>query len=61
MTKLESRRRGHSDIVNHFDYHATLMHLYGLDAKDLTLKRNAREESILDGQPGKIIGWLLKV
>jgi len=48
------------DIVNHFDYHATLLHLFGLDAEQLVFKRNGREESLLDGQPGKIITGLLE-
>jgi hypothetical protein len=48
-----------TDIVNHFDYHATLLHLFGLDAQALTFKQNGREESLLDGQPGKIVDGLL--
>ncbi|MCP4170982.1 MAG: DUF1501 domain-containing protein [Fuerstiella sp.] len=48
-----------TDIVNHFDYHATLLHLFGLDAQALTYKQNGREESLLDGQPGKIVQGLL--
>ncbi|WP_166820470.1 DUF1501 domain-containing protein [Thalassoroseus pseudoceratinae] len=49
-----------TDIVNHYDYHATLLHLFGLDARALTFKRNAREESLLDGQPGQLVAGLLK-
>ncbi|MCA9178076.1 MAG: DUF1501 domain-containing protein [Planctomycetales bacterium] len=45
--------------VNHFDYHATLLHLLGLDAEQLVYRRNARDESLLDGQPGKIIHEIL--
>ena len=45
--------------MNHFDYHATLLHLFGLDAQALTYKQNGREESLLDGQPGKIVQGLL--
>ena len=48
-----------TDIVNHFDYHATLLHLFGLDSQALTFKQNGREESLLDGQPGKIVPGLL--
>ena len=62
-THGETDEFGHhavTDIVNHFNYHATLMHLFGLDAKELTFKRNARDESILDGQPGQIIGGMLE-
>lgn len=48
-----------TDIVNHFDYHATLLHLFGLHAEQLTFKRNGREETLLDGQPGQIVSGLL--
>ena len=48
-----------TDIVNHFDYHATLLHLFGLDAQALTFKQNGREESLLDGQPGQVLNGLL--
>ena len=46
-------------IVNHFDYHATLMHLFGFEADHLTFKQNGREQSLLDGQAGKIVHDLL--
>ncbi|MCH1495830.1 MAG: DUF1501 domain-containing protein [Rubripirellula sp.] len=46
-------------IVNHYDYHATLLHLFGLDANKLIYEQNAREQSLLDGQPGKVLGELL--
>jgi len=45
--------------VNHYDYHATLLHLFGIHADQLTYKRNGREETLLDGQPGKIVEGLL--
>ena len=47
------------NVVHHFDYHATLMHLFGIDAERLVFKRNAREESLLDGQAGRIVPELL--
>ena len=47
------------NVVNHFDYHATLLHLFGLSAELLTFKRNTRDESILAGQPGRVIDDLL--
>ena len=50
---------GNADIVNHHDYHATLMHLFGLDPHKLVYLRNAREQSLLDGQPGQIVEKLL--
>lgn len=45
--------------VNHFDYHATLLNLFGLDPDALIFKRNGRAQSLLDGQPGKVIQGLL--
>lgn len=47
------------NVVNHFDYHKTLMHLFGLDAEGVTFKQNGREQTLLDGQPGKIIEGIL--
>jgi len=47
------------DIVNHYDYHATLMHLFGLDPDKVVFERNGREQTLLDGQPGKVIQGLL--
>jgi len=48
------------DVVNHFDWHATLLHLFGMDVKRLTFRRPNGEASLLDGQPGRIISELLK-
>ena len=48
-------------VVNHYDYHATLFHLFGLDAEGLTYTRNAQDKTILDGQAGKIVHDLLDV
>ncbi len=46
-------------IVNHYDYHATLLHLFGLDANRLTYFRNRQEQTLLDSQPGRVIHDLL--
>jgi len=48
-----------TDVVNHYDYHATLLHLFGLDPDKLSYKRNAREQTLLDGQPGRIVEQIL--
>ena len=48
-----------TDIVNHFDYHATLLHLFGLDHQQLTFHRSNRDQTLTDGQPGKIVPGLL--
>ncbi len=47
------------DVVHHFDYHATLLHLFGLDAQQLSFARGVRAESLLDGQEGKVVSELL--
>ena len=48
------------DIVNHFDYHATLMHLFGLDPQQLTFRRPTGAATLLDGQQGEIVKGILK-
>jgi hypothetical protein len=47
------------NVVNHYDYHATLLHLFGIDHTQLTFERNAQKRSLTDGQPGKIVQELL--
>lgn len=47
------------DVVNHFDYHATLLHLFGLDHQELTFHRSNRDQTLTDGQPGQVIKGLL--
>ena len=46
--------------VSHHDFHATLMHLFGIEAKKLTYSRTGPELTILDGQAGKVVKELLK-
>ena len=41
--------------VNHYDYHATLLHLFGLDHTRLAYKRASQEQTLTDGQPGKVV------
>lgn len=48
------------DVVNHYDYHRTLLHLFGLNPEKLTFRRNNREQSLLDGQPGQLVRALLE-
>jgi hypothetical protein len=48
------------DIVNHYDYHATLLHLFGLDAQKLSFIRPGGSGTLLDGQPGRIVNEILK-
>ncbi len=46
-------------MVNHYDYHATLLHLFGFDAKKFAFETNNRSMSLLDNQGGSIIQGLL--
>lgn len=47
------------DVVNHYDYHATLLHLFGLDPAKLVYRHNNQEKTLLDNQPGKLVKKLL--
>lgn len=47
------------NVVNHYDYHATILHLFGLDPNKLTYKRNGREQTLLDNQPARIVEEIL--
>lgn len=51
--------RAVKDVVHHYDYHATLLHLFGFDHRQLTYKRNGLELSLTDNQPARVIrDWL---
>lgn len=47
------------DIVNHYDYHATLLHLFGLDAKKLSYKRNGTDQVLVENPQARIVTELL--
>lgn len=47
------------NIVNHYDYHATLLHLFGLNHEALTYTRNNREQTLTDGQSARIVKELI--
>jgi hypothetical protein len=56
----EFGHRAVRDVVNHYDYHATIMHLFGLDPARCAYHRNGRLETLLDGQPGEVVRGLLR-
>ena len=56
----EFGHRAIRDVVNHYDYHATLLHLFGLDPARLIYHRNGRQETLLDGQPGTVVQGILQ-
>jgi hypothetical protein len=43
------------DVVTHHDLHATLLHLFGLDAHTLIYRRNGQGLNLLDGQKGRVV------
>ncbi len=48
---------GHETIEGHFtaeDFHATVMHLFGLDHKKLVYKHNGLAKSMIDGGPVRV-------
>ena len=50
-----------TDVVNHYDYHATLFHLFGLDPQQVTFTRPNGPSSLIDGQPGQVVASILNV
>jgi hypothetical protein len=49
-----------TDVVNHYDWHATLLHLFGLDHRRLTYTRNGQEVTLTDGQPARVVREILE-
>lgn len=47
------------NVVTHSDYHATLLHLFGLDHEKLVFLRNLQEASLVDKQPARIVTEIL--
>ncbi len=47
------------DVVHHFDYHATLLHLFGFDANRFAFETDNRTMSLLDNQDGSVVHQLL--
>ena len=47
------------DIVHHYDWHATLLHNFGLDHTQLTYKRNGTAATLTDGQEARVVKELL--
>ena len=47
------------NVVNHFDYHATLLHLFGLDQKKLSFKRNGTDQTLVQDPAARIVHDIL--
>jgi hypothetical protein len=48
------------DKVTEHDFHATLLYLFGLDAKRLVYARNGTELTLLDGRDGRVVTDILR-
>ena len=48
-----------ADVVTHNDYHATLLHLFGLDHQTLVYRHNGQELSLVDQQPCRVVREIL--
>lgn len=55
----EFGHRAVSDIVTHADYHATLLHLFGLDPQRLVFTQAGREQTLIDNQQAKVVDKIL--
>jgi len=55
----ELGHRAVKDPVTHSDYHATLLHLFGLDPAKLAFKLNGQPHSLVDGQPARVVRELV--
>jgi hypothetical protein len=47
------------NVVNHYDYHATLLHLFGLDPKSLVYKRNGIDQALITDERARVVSELL--
>jgi hypothetical protein len=47
------------DVVNHYDFHATLLHLFGLDPEELVYKRNGQDQGLIMNEEAKLVQGLL--
>jgi hypothetical protein len=49
-----------TDVVHHYDYHATVLHLFGLDHRNLKYHHNNQELTLTDNQPARIVQDILR-
>lgn len=47
------------DVVNHYDYHATLAHLFGIDRERFQFTRDSRTRGLIDNESSRIVNELL--
>ncbi len=46
-------------VVNHYDYHATLLHLFGLDPNELSYLRNGIPQKLVENPEARVVKELL--
>jgi len=51
--------RAVTDVVTHTDYHATLLHLFGLDPEKLVYTRNNQPQRLVDLGAGRVVQGIL--
>jgi uncharacterized protein (DUF1501 family) len=59
----ETDELGHkavSNVVTHHDYHATLLHLFGVSQEQVAFTRPTGIGSLLDGKPANVVWDILK-
>jgi hypothetical protein len=47
------------DVVNHYDFHETILHLFGLDSKRLTFKRNGTDQRLVENPEARVVTEIL--
>jgi hypothetical protein len=47
------------NVVTHTDYHATLLHLFGLDREKLVYTRNGQPQHLVEASAGKVVEAIL--
>ncbi len=63
MTYGETDEFGHKAVVNPVspnDYHATLLHLFGMDHAELAYFQNGQSQHLTDGKPCRVVKEILR-
>jgi hypothetical protein len=47
------------DVVSHHDYHATLLHLFGLEGQQVSFPRPSGAGGLTEGESGKVVAGIL--
>ncbi len=48
------------NVVNHFDYHATLLHLFGLEAEQMSFERPTGDGKLIETPEAKVVWDILR-